>query len=400
MARALRMSAELGDWLAELCTVDPASAAEVGAALTSVMTADELASLPVVAKPASDPVDPREVVDDLYQTSLDALQRVRNEVAEASWRTVAAGQLLSGLDEDTPPDPAVRAWLTEALAKAKRHEARLTLRNQRLQREVDAFRTTKETAKAMYTAAQATARIRDATEAATGTGSVPGRDDPLAAQRQAVNAAEANLHAVAEHAARTLREILELAGPAARNDEDRQPASAAADVLELRADALGRDVRLLLAIEPADTITLLAVLDGEDAIEEHRHQAIQLAGDLLTDIRAGDWPPADALDAADLAVTFPDLATFLARFFPADTGAVAERAAVLAAAQSLAALRNGMSLADLATETGISEERLRFIEAHGLRVAEVHEVVAYVRATGGRLTLTAELANAAPVTLT
>ena len=99
-------------------------------------------------------------------------------------------------------------------------------------------------------------------------------------------------------------------------------------------------------------------------------------------------------------MTFADSATFLSRFFPADTGAVAERAAVLAAAQSLAALRNGMSLADLATETGISEERLRFIEAHGLRVAEVHEAVAYVRALGGRLTLTAELANAAPVTLT
>ena len=32
MAQRLRMSAELGDWLAELCTSDPASAAEVGAA--------------------------------------------------------------------------------------------------------------------------------------------------------------------------------------------------------------------------------------------------------------------------------------------------------------------------------------------------------------------------------
>ena len=46
-----------------------------------------------------------------------------------------------------------------------------------------------------------------------------------------------------------------------------------------------------MAVEPADTVTLLAVLDGEDAITEHRAQAIELAGDLLTDIRAGDWPP-------------------------------------------------------------------------------------------------------------
>ena len=123
MARRLRMSAELGDWLAELGTSEPASAAEVGAALVSVMTADEPSSVPLVGPPAADPVDPREVVDDLYQTSLDALQRVRREVAEAAWKTVAAQQLLADVDKDAPPDPAVRAWLSRALANAKRHEA-------------------------------------------------------------------------------------------------------------------------------------------------------------------------------------------------------------------------------------------------------------------------------------
>jgi hypothetical protein len=144
------------------------------------------------------------------------------------------------------------------------------------------------------------------------------------------------------------------------------------------------------------------VLDGEEAIAEHHDQAIQLAGDLLADIRAGDWPPADALDAADLEVTFADPSTFLARFFPADTGAIAERAAILGVAQTLAGLRSdqGISLEDLATETGISEARLRVIEARGLRVADVREAVAYVRALGGRLTLTAELADGAPVPLT
>ena len=59
-----------------------------------------------------------------------------------------------------------------------------------------------------------------------------------------------------------------------------------------------------------------------------------------------------------------------------------------------------MSLADLSIETGISEERLPLIEDGGLRVAQVYEAVAYVRALGGRLTFTAQLGESAPVQLT
>ena len=186
----------------------------------------------------------------------------------------------------------------------------------------------------MYTAAEATARIRDVIDAAAGAESVSEGDDDQAAQRRAVAAAAANLRAVAEHAARTLREILDVA--ATRCGDGRRAASRlvqALIVLELRADPLGRDVRLLLAVEPADAVMLLAVLDGEDAIAEHRSQAIQLAGDLLSDIRAGTWPPADAASASDLELTFADAATFLERFFPAASGAIAERAAALPAAQ-------------------------------------------------------------------
>jgi hypothetical protein len=142
------------------------------------------------------------------------------------------------------------------------------------------------------------------------------------------------------------------------------------------------------------------VLDGEEAIAEHRAQAIRLAGDLLTDIRAGDWPPPDADGPADTEVTFADSATFLARFFPGDDGAIAARAADLAAAQSLTGLRGGLSLADLARQTGISEQRLRDIEGRGLREAEVRDVAVYVRGLGGRLTLTAGIGESAPVVLT
>jgi DNA-binding XRE family transcriptional regulator len=100
-------------------------------------------------------------------------------------------------------------------------------------------------------------------------------------------------------------------------------------------------------------------------------------------------------------MTLADAAMFLARFCPAQADVIAARAAALAVSRSLPDLRssNGISLADLATETGISEQRLRFIEDGGLRVAQVHEAVAYVRALGGRLTLAADLGDSAPVNL-
>jgi hypothetical protein len=374
MTRRLRMSAELGDWLAELCAFHPASAADVAAAVTAVMTTADPSGLAIASKPAAEPGDPREAVDRAYQDMLAALQPVRIEAAEAAsdrkhWALAVQEADAAGRADD------VRSQLRRRLAEAEQHDRDQAARHHRLQSEVDAFRAAKEVAKAMYTAAEASVRIR----AAFG--------DEISAEEIPADDAETRLQASAD-------QLRKLHAPS--------QSAATADVLELRADALGRDVRLLLALEPADTVTVLAVLDGEDAIDEHRYQAIQLAGDLLTDIRAGDWPPADALDAADLEVTFADSATFLARFFPADTGAIAERADALGVAQTLGGLRsgNGMSLADLATETGISEERLRVIEARGLRVAEVHEAVAYVRALRGRLTLTAEMADAAAVPLT
>jgi phage shock protein A len=376
----LRMSAELGDWLAELCTFHPASAAEVAAALTSVMTADDPSALPLVRQPG-DSLDLRQAVDYDYQEQLEALRRVRRHVAEIAMdRKHWATEVEEAESAGRPDEVLAQLRLRQAEAAKREHD--LTERSQRLQRDVDAFRTAKEVAKAMYTAAEASLRLR-----ATFTEEIAADETPA----DEIAADDAEGEARLQAAADELRRL---------HEPRRSPATA--DVLELRADALGRDVRLLMAIEPADTVTLLAVLDGEEAIAEHHDQAIQLAGDLLADIRAGDWPPADALDAADLEVTFADPSTFLARFFPADTGAIAERAAILGVAQTLAGLRSdqGISLEDLATETGISEARLRVIEARGLRVADVREAVAYVRALGGRLTLTAELADGAPVPLT
>jgi hypothetical protein len=397
MTRRLRMSAELSDWLAELCAFHPASAAEVAAAIASVMTADDTSSLPLVRQPG-DVLDLREAVDFDYQEQLEALQRGRRHVAEIATDRKQWATAVQEAESAGRPDE-VLAQLRLRLAEAQQREHDLAEQSQRRQRDVDAFRTAKEVAKAMYAAAEASLRLQETFDEISA-GEVPADEvpaDEVPADEVPADEVPADEISADDAAAR-----LQAAADELRRLHEPRQSPATADVLELRADALGRDVRLLLAIEPPDTVTVLAVLDGEDAIDEHRHQAIQLAGDLLTDIRAGDWPPADALDAADLEVTFADSATFRSRFFPTDSGAIAERAAVLGVAQTLAGLRsgNGMSLEDLASQTGISEERLRVIETRGLRVAEVHEAVAYVRALGGRLTLTAEMADAAPAPLT
>ena len=194
------MSAELGDWLAELCAAEPASAAEVGAALVAVMDSADPSALPAAGEAAAAPV------------------QAPSTQAEETPR---------GLDDSQRPDAATEA------------------------------------------------------------------------------------------------------------SRPQESAGAPAGLLELRADPLGRDVRLLLAVEPAGTITLLAVLDGADAVAEYRTQAIELAGDLLADVRGGYWPPEEARRAADRAVMFADPASFLARFFPADSGVIRERAAGVATARSL-----------------------------------------------------------------
>ena len=97
----------------------------------------------------------------------------------------------------------------------------------------------------------------------------------------------------------------------------------------------------------------------------------------------------------------PTRPAFLDRFFPEIERALRQRAAARAGADTISGLRRrrGLSLADLAAATGISEERLWVIEDGGLRVAQVREAVACVRALGGRLDLTADLDDAGPAAL-
>jgi hypothetical protein len=378
MGYQLRMSAEIAEWLGDLRESDPVTAAEVGAALVAVMDAADVTALPFVTA-TEDPVtdDPRERLDIAYQRMLEVLQRLRRKSAEVA---TLRKQLESVLSEQQAAVEAgaERADLERQLAAARRREQVVSERLQGLQVVVDSFRSAKETAKAVVTAAEAQQRIKDAFLAA----GIDDEEDPTEAIRDA--------HLKADEALATADRMLRgVAATTGLRVPGSEPATAGDGplVLELHADPLGTDVRILFAIEPADTATLLAVLEGEAAISRHREQAIDLAGDLLTEIRDNGWP-SGADDTPAGGPEFADPAAFLAEHFPAEAAAVERRSATIAGAVSLRDLRGERDLAEMSQLTGIPEERLHRIDRKGLHAASVREAAAYVRAVGGRLEIT------------
>jgi phage shock protein A len=132
--------------------------------------------------------DPRETLDYSYQNQLELLQKVRRGVADVatSRKRVElqinqlnqssdkldrqARDALSGGREDLAREALTRkAGLATQLTDLKTQyaslqgeEEKLTAASQRLQSQVDAFRTRKETIKATYTAAEAQTRIGEA----------------------------------------------------------------------------------------------------------------------------------------------------------------------------------------------------------------------------------------------
>lgn len=392
MNRQLRMSAELGDWIAGLGASAPGSpeaiaAAEVGAALTAVLDAPDIRAVTLVADPAAtgadDFGDPCEAADDAYAELHEALSRARREAAAAAaWRTSSRVRITPSGSRPEPLSPDER----QALAEQERVTQE---RAQRIQEALDQFRIAKETAKARYAAADAMIRVQTALASAD--------DDEIAGP--ADDSADAMLTAAAEQIAALIADGRRMAASiAAGGDGSETGSEAGADgdqpviapgLLELRADPLGSQARLLFAEEPAGTITLLAVLDDAAAVREHEAKALALAGELLGQIRESGWPPADE-DPAAREVCFAGSGAFLARFFPLSAARIRERAAELAAGTSLALLREarGVSLADMARLTGTTATDLRRLETSGLADAPPGSVSAYLRALGGRLTLT------------
>lgn len=385
MGRRLRMTVELGDWLTELGDSEPATAAEVGAALVAVLDAAEPSGLAIIGNlttPYS--YDPRETADYLYQQMLAELQHLRRRVADvATSRKRAEPRLAEGRGAGAHvAEVAEVAEIEYDLAAARRREAAITQVSQRIQDDVDAFRTAKETAKALYTAAEASRRIAHAIAALEGDGSSDGdlaSDARVDELNTALKVAEVNLERVNAQGLETLHQIRNEVGqaddgrsdqPAGERPEPTRPlaprppqppepphpeaprplaprppqppepaqprppvgppsplpaeTTPAPGLLELRADPLASDIRILLAVEPAGTVTVLAVLEGAEAASDHGADAVKLASDLLTEIRQDGWPP----DVGEVALE--DSGTFLARFFPADDGGIPRRAAVLA----------------------------------------------------------------------
>ena len=408
------MSAELSDWLAELCAAGPDSsewlaATETGAAIAAVMSATDPGDLALITDLAASAVitpgdDQLVEVDYAYQQLLEGLQRLRRQVAEAaSFRHTTRVRF-------TPSGNSPLPFTADEIAAFAERERTLTQSLQRSQVAVDRFRTTKETAKARYVAARATREILlalldpDAAPAVT--------SDELEQARAELPEAEANLAAASEQIAAALAAAARLSrtlAREARSGESSEPAATAAEpggagddratagLFELRADPLGTDVRILLAIEPADTVTLLAVLDGSAAVSEHRELAIKLAGKLLTELRTTgrlqDQDGADGAGSGDSAeLTFADDGAFLATYFPGSAAGVKRRSAALVTASALRRLRQEqqLSLAELADRTRREASELRRLETSELADAHVADVAAYVRALGGRLRVTAE----------
>lgn len=371
MAYRLRMPAEIGDWLAGFAGSEPEAAAETGAALLALMAADAIPGPPLVtdpAEPGREPADPRELLDYQYQRLLDDTSRLRRELADAAAERDRTARLLAAADPGSP----LRDHLERRLQAAQRLTDALGERGRFVQRHLDAFRAQKETAKAHVTAEETRVRIQEALQAA---GLSEDGDDMPADPYLGASEATARLEQVRAAAFRLLG-----IDPAAGQAASRR----GADIRELRADPLGSDTRILFAEEPAATVTLLAVLEDEAAVAEHREAALELATGLLAEIRDDGWP-ADSLD-------FAEGDDFVARFFAGRGPDLSRRAAALGSATSLARLRGaGLSATALARRAGLRPDIIMSIDRRPIRHADVARVAAYARALGGTLRLTIDL---------
>jgi hypothetical protein len=382
------MPAQIGDWLADLAGADPESAAEVGAALLALMTAGAIPGRPLVI--ASDELppslypepdeaaDPREALDLSYHHMLEGLQKIRREVADAatSRHSIEIQLRADNLDQ------AMRAALERQLAAARGLETALTRPSQQLQLLVDRFRTAKETAKAVATATEASARIKDALDAFD---AVPDAEDATP-RADDIERVRSPLRADAGRRPPPAYGALRASDPAAAREGVAGPVSRPAkDVLELHADPLGSGSRILFAEEPTGTLTLLAVLDDARAVGEHHDSAIDLAGRLLAEIRDEGWP------AESLELTNTE--SFTRHFFAGRGPELTARATSLTAVTLLTNLRerHELSMAQVAGRAGLSEGQVKLLELQGARDAEVEVLAAYVRALGGSLRLTASI---------
>lgn len=251
---ALAMSDEVHDWLADLPDNDPLIANYVVQALAALMRHGAgLAEPLVVSTEEAWPSALAEELDGRYQQMLEQMNQVRRAAAEAA-------------DDD-------------ALQK----------RASRLQMRTEAFRVTKEVLKARYVAAHASVLIYQSID----TAGLAGDDGDEKDGGESLSTAQASFRDVTAEMER------ELAQPGWPDG-----------LMELRPGAPGDiGIRVLFAVEPPGTALLLSVLEGSDAVKDHRGQAIVLCADILRRVRAGQEPEA-------ATCRFDDPRSFLDEFQP------------------------------------------------------------------------------------
>lgn len=410
MGYGLRMSGEIRDWLRDFRDTDPREARLVGEALAAL--ADEGASLGpplVIALPEAPPeADRAGTLDQSYQDRLEGLQVTRRHVAEAaslareielqiggleSLHAQLADQHRDALREGNQDLAAAAAAslatadgqlaeLRRLLPGVRKAEQQLTERSQRVQAQVEAFRTRKEVLKARYTAARGERAVDEAIAA-----SGPDAEDrrrPGEAPEAAAAAAEGKLRQITIEIEQELR-----TGRPAEAPGRLRPAPG---LMELRPGAPGdSDVRILFAIEPAGPALLIAVLEGPEAVRDHYGEAVAAASDLLRRARAGQAPQA-------AAHAFADMESFAGEFFAGDAAGVEAGAAALAAGNRGRTLaqqraRLGLTQAQVAARMRVRQERVSAIERAEPGATEVRTLASYVEALGGRLEIIADFAG-------
>ncbi|HEV2241964.1 MAG TPA: helix-turn-helix transcriptional regulator [Streptosporangiaceae bacterium] len=327
MGYLLRMSDEIRDWLDDLRDSEPVTARQVGAALTALISEGASLAAPLVIALESPPAPSPAGRPEAAALIKD----IERQVAELEARQAQLGdQRWQALQEGRP----------EAAAQA-----------------VDELAMVQDQL----------AELRRLSPRATGADRGAAGDDAQTPDDTAAG--------LEERIAQIEREL-------------RAPMSAEG-LMELRPGAPGHsDIRILFAVEPPGTALLIAVLEGRDAVEERRGEAVELSAEVLRRARAGQAPEA-------AAQAFDDVPSFLDEFFPGSADDVETAGAALAArnrAGTLAAARSRLDLTreDVARRMGVRPGRVAAIEQAEPGATEVRTLAAYVEALGGRLEIIAD----------
>jgi phage shock protein A len=313
------MSDEIHDWLANLRTADPARAGLIAEALAALAAGGASLGPPLV-RPA-DPdqpslaeveLDPRAQLDQAYQDQLGQLTAMRRRIAEAATlarqfstqigdlsalrvRLGEQGEEASAAGDSGRAEVVQQAiadvdgqlaTLRERLPQVTSAEQALVRQSYQQQVRTEELRIRKETLKARYTAADGEGKVARATAALdAGLSGEPAPDEGAAQPGSAAAAAQVKLSAITAEIEEELRRTGQPAGaagiPALLELRPQVPAVGAGGVA---------GTSILFAVDPPGTALLIAVLDGDDAIQEQREDAVAAAQEVLRQARSGPDP--------------------------------------------------------------------------------------------------------------